>query len=103
MRHGVIRTIGVAMAAARHVTSATAAPRLQSGSTPRPAIARIATPVDNAVDDAGLERIEQAALASVNAERAAAGLPPLECTPELCRIARTYSRDMVERHYFSHQ
>ncbi len=76
----------------------------QAGSTPRPALARSATPVvdKTVVDEVALDRLERTALDGVNAERAAAGLPPLECTVELCRLARLYSRDMVERHYFAH-
>lgn len=79
----------------------------QSGSTPRPAIARVSASAPSpstavAAEDAALDRLEQDALAGINAERAAAGLPPLSCTPELCRIARTYSREMVDRHFFAH-
>jgi len=54
-------------------------------------------------DDSQLSAIEQSALDGVNAERRAAGLDPLVCTPELCRLARSFSRDMVERHFFNHQ
>jgi uncharacterized protein YkwD len=104
MARDAIRTrwLSVVVAALAAAAAAPSTPAAQSGSTPRPAIARIATPSEAAVDDAALDRIEQAALAGINAERRAAGLEPLACTPELCRLARTYSRDMVERHYFAH-
>ncbi len=38
----------------------------------------------------------------VNAERARAGLPPLVADPDLIRLARLKSADMVENDYFSH-
>lgn len=46
--------------------------------------------------------IAQAALEGINAERKAKGLAPLVTSPELSRLAEAYSRDMVERRYFSH-
>ena len=65
--------------------------------------AALAVPAAAQGGDAKLDAIEQSALDGVNAERRAAGLPALVCTPELCRLARSFSRDMVERHYFGHQ
>ena len=53
--------------------------------------------------DESLTDLERVALAGVNAERQAAGLPPLEISPDLMRIARAYSRDMAERRFFNHQ
>lgn len=38
----------------------------------------------------------------VNAERAKAGLPALQVDPELTRLARMKSADMVLNNYFSH-
>ncbi len=82
----------------------------QGGATPRPTVARAAPPLDDddlddylhRNKDKKLEKLEEKALDGINDERESAGLPPLVCTPELCRIARAYSRDMVERHYFGH-
>ncbi len=37
-----------------------------------------------------------------NCERAARGLPPLECDMRLVWAARAHSLDMIEREYFSH-
>lgn len=56
----------------------------------------------HAGDNDKLESLERTALAGINAERAAAGLPPLVPSTELSRLARAYSRDMAERRYFSH-
>ena len=63
----------------------------------------LAAPAAAQNDDSKLTQIEQSALDEVNAERSSAGLSPLVCTPELCHIARSFSRDMVERHFFNHQ
>jgi uncharacterized protein YkwD len=65
--------------------------------------AALAAPASAQNDDGNLTAIEQSALDGVNAERRAAGLEPLVCTPELCRMARSFSRDMAERHFFDHQ
>lgn len=75
----------------------------QAGMTPRPAVAVRSSTTQPVVDDASLSRLEQSAIDGVNKERLEAGLPPLVLSPDLCRIARAYSRDMVERKYFSHQ
>jgi len=39
----------------------------------------------------------------VNAARQQAGLQPLAADPELVKIARLKSRDMIENNYFSHE
>jgi uncharacterized protein YkwD len=52
--------------------------------------------------DDDLATLEVAALEGINAERRAAGLPPLVASSELSRLARAYSRDMAERRFFSH-
>jgi uncharacterized protein YkwD len=95
-RRRVLLAAGLALAAAAPAAAG------QAGSTPRPAIARASGPAAAAADDGRLDAIERAALDGVNAERRAAGLPPLVLTPELCRLARIYSRDMAERRYFDH-
>ena len=89
---------GLLIAALTACAAATAG-AAQSGVTPRPALAPA---VASGPEDTRLDALEQAALDGVNAERREAGLTPLVCTPELCRLARTYSRDMVERHFFAH-
>jgi uncharacterized protein YkwD len=45
----------------------------------------------------------RAMLATVNAERAAHGLPPLTYDERLSEIARSHARDMVLRSYFAHE
>ena len=57
---------------------------------------------DQGDDDEKLQSLERTALEGINAERAAAGLPPLVPSTELSRLARAYSRDMAERRYFGH-
>ena len=52
-------------------------------------------PVDPATLEAGI-------FAGINAERAAAGLPPLQSDPDLVMVARERSTDMAQRGYFSH-
>jgi uncharacterized protein YkwD len=46
--------------------------------------------------------LEAEMLALVNRERAEQGLPPLAPDPELTRVARAHSQDMLARSYFSH-
>jgi len=53
------------------------------------------TPVDPAT-------LEAALVAGINAQRAAAGLPPLQLDPDLVIVARERSSDMAQRGYFSH-
>ncbi len=45
----------------------------------------------------------RAMLATVNAERADHGLPPLTYDERLSEIARSHARDMVLRSYFAHE
>jgi uncharacterized YkwD family protein len=52
---------------------------------------------------AGLTAQEQQMLNLVNAERARAGLPALKADPELTKLARLKSQDMIQLNYFSHQ
>ncbi|KAA0940539.1 CAP domain-containing protein [Streptomyces apricus] len=51
---------------------------------------------------AGLARTAAEVLALTNAERAAAGLPPLADDPLLTRAAQAHSTDMVARAFYSH-
>ncbi|MFE1802060.1 CAP domain-containing protein [Streptomyces sp. NPDC059517] len=51
---------------------------------------------------AGLARTAAEVLALTNAERAAAGLPPLAEDPLLTRAAQAHSADMVARAFYSH-
>jgi len=46
--------------------------------------------------------LEAAVVAGINAQRAAAGLPPLQLDPDLVMVARERSSDMAQRGYFSH-
>jgi uncharacterized protein YkwD len=46
--------------------------------------------------------LEAAVVAGINAQRAAAGLPPLQLDPDLVMVARERSNDMAQRGYFSH-
>ena len=64
--------------------------------------AHAARPDQDDDDDEKLQSLERTALEGINAERAAAGLPPLVPSTELARLARAYSRDMAERRFFSH-
>jgi uncharacterized protein YkwD len=52
-------------------------------------------PVDPAILAAGL-------VAGINAERVAAGLPPLQFDPDLAMVAAERSSDMVQKGYFGH-
>lgn len=68
--------------------------------TPTAAPAGTATPPANV---AGEGNMETQMLSLVNAERSRAGLPALSADPQLMKIARLKSQDMVNRNYFSHQ
>lgn len=46
--------------------------------------------------------LEARALALLNADRAAHGLPPLRENPQLSSLAREYGKDMITRSFFSH-
>lgn len=46
--------------------------------------------------------LEAAMLQMLNKERAAQGLPPLKADPEMQKLARDHSREMLARGYFSH-
>jgi uncharacterized protein YkwD len=46
--------------------------------------------------------LEAAVVAGINAQRAAAGLPPLQLDPDLVMVARERSSDMAQKGYFSH-
>ena len=75
----------------------------QAGVTPPPARAVSVAAVPPQPSDAGqLSAVEQEAIDGVNRERRAAGLPPLVVAPDLCRVARAYSREMAEKHFFDH-
>ncbi|MET8633915.1 CAP domain-containing protein [Streptomyces sp. NPDC057746] len=51
---------------------------------------------------AGLARTADEVLALTNAERAAAGLPPLAADPRLTAAAQAHSADMVTRDFYAH-
>ncbi len=53
--------------------------------------------------EAGLTQAEQQMLDLVNRERTSRGLPPLQADPELTRLARLKSQDMINLNYFAHQ
>lgn len=67
--------------------------------TPAPAPAPTPVPAPNA----GLSAQEQQMLDMVNEARRASGLTPLKAHPELTRVARVKSQDMINGNYFSHQ
>jgi len=72
--------------------SSAVAPNVSSASSepaPQP------PPVDPATLEAGI-------VAGINAQRAAAGLPPLQLDPDLVMVARERSNDMAQRGYFGH-
>ena len=46
--------------------------------------------------------LEAALVVGINAQRVAAGLPPLQSDPTLAAVARERSGDMAQRGYFSH-
>ena len=46
--------------------------------------------------------LEAAMVAGINAQRAAAGLPPLQLDPDLVMVARERSNDMAQKGYFAH-
>lgn len=48
------------------------------------------------------EKSEDRMLSLINSERAKVGVPILVVSTKITEVARAYSRDMLERHYFSH-
>lgn len=70
-------------------------------------VAAVATmPTAGATDGAqhkqALTADEEQAVALLNADRAAHGLPPLRINLTLAALAREYAQDMIDRGYFSH-
>ena len=65
---------------------------------PRPPTPRVVTAVGGAQD----KQIARALLELVNTERAREGILKLTWDETLAKVARSYSRDMARRDYFSH-
>ncbi|MBK6316848.1 MAG: CAP domain-containing protein [Blastocatellia bacterium] len=95
-RVAALLTLAIAFALSANAGSVCA---VQSGATPRPVKASATLPP---LDDHGLDVIEQVALSQINEERRAIGVQDLVVSPELCKIARQYCRDMAERRFFAH-
>ena len=55
------------------------------------------------VPDIDITQLENKIHDLINKERAKKGLPALLMDKSLCRVARKYSQDMVERNFFSHR
>lgn len=51
---------------------------------------------------AGVAADEQKALALLNADRAAHGLPPVRANAKLAALAGDYAQDMINRNFFAH-
>lgn len=68
-----------------------------SGSAAAPAQPAPAQPAS------GLTAQEQQMLSLINRERQKAGLSPLQADPQLTKVARLKSQDMIQNRYFSHQ
>ncbi|MEW9669172.1 CAP domain-containing protein [Ammoniphilus sp. 3BR4] len=76
----------------------------QGRETPPPHPAQQQPAQNNAPNTAvTLSNDEQQMLNLVNQERQQNGLSPLKANPELTRLARTKSQDMINGNYFSHQ
>ncbi|MDB4895735.1 MAG: hypothetical protein JWN15_1997 [Firmicutes bacterium] len=75
--------------------------------TPAPTAAKPVAPAPqtqaNGSASAGLTAEEQQMLDLVNQERTNAGIAPLKADPQLTKIARLKSQDMINGNYFSHQ
>jgi uncharacterized YkwD family protein len=56
----------------------------------------------SAVTPSGLTADEERAVALMNADRAANGLPALKVNLKLTGLARNYAQDMINRKFFSH-
>jgi len=69
---------------------------------PNPYQAPAATPAPPASASGNLTADEAQALALLNADRAANGLPPLRANSRLNALAENYAQDMINRGYFSH-
>ncbi|HEX7057243.1 MAG TPA: peptidoglycan-binding protein [Bacilli bacterium] len=70
---------------------------------PRPPVPAPQAPVPKAPNVPGLSAEEQQMVNLVNGERTKRGLRALAINLELARTARIKSREMVDKHYFSHQ
>jgi uncharacterized protein YkwD len=62
-----------------------------------------AAPVGRGPSLSEATEIERRAFALTNAARRQSNLPPLTWDPELCRMARLHSENMVRRGFFSHE
>lgn len=74
--------------------------------TPTPTPTTPTTPTPNpapTTNPSGMSASEDWMFAKLNEERVKAGLQPLQRDPELDRIARLKSQDLVDNNYFAHQ
>lgn len=97
-RRAVSAVLGAALAAIVFASAVPAA-RAAGGEDHKKKAASADRPA-GALDVAALE---QAVAAEINAERAKQGLAPLALSPELSRLARFYSKEMVEEKFFDHR
>ena len=66
------------------------------------ALLPIRTPAEPTIAESAVERMARQVVALTNAERAAAGLPPLKLQTNLRVAACWLAQDMAEKNYFSH-
>ena len=70
--------------------------------TPAPVVTPAPTPTVQPAPTQGLSADEQKMVNSVNKERVANGLKPLQVDMSLVKIARMKSQDMIDKNYFDH-
>ena len=76
--------------------------KISKRKTPTPTPVPTPTPTPVPGEETELTAEEKQMLDLVNAARQQAGLQPLAADPELVKLARLKSRDMIENNYFSH-
>jgi uncharacterized YkwD family protein len=77
-------------------------PNPQPAPTPQPVPTPTPTPTPQPAPTQGLSADEQKMVDSVNKERLAQGLNPLQVDLRLVKVARMKSQDMIDKNYFDH-
>jgi len=98
-----MRRAGVVAAAVQVLVCAVAPPAARAVTQQSIATFDVRTSPPAIPDEKKLRDLEDEALEEVNDERRDAGIPLLRMSPDLSRLAREYSREMVERGFFDHQ
>lgn len=96
-------TVAAATAAAPAVEASSTTATTRPPASTRPPVSPATVATASPAPAAGLNRMEQGVLDTVNAARQTAGCPPLTVDASLQAAAHAYAAVMVDRHWFDHR